>query len=485
MADNLKEKAAKGIIWRVIGNGGTQVIQFISGIYIARILSPDDYGLIGMMAVFIAISRVFIDSGFRATLIQRGENITYDHYNVVFIFNVLVSCLFYFIIFFGAYGIADFYNEPRLVLIARILSLNLIFISLGLIHQTILEKGLKFKTLTKIRLVSVVISVLGGIIMAIMGLRYWALIYMTLLESLLFTIIVWILNKWFPSFSFNKQVFKELFKDSIRVFSSGILASLSENIITAVIGKFFSTIDVGYYTQGKKLQKRIFDYLSTSFQSVLYPVQSLMKDDLPRLKNAVRRNVSFTTLISFPVLIGLFVVAEPFVLITLTDKWSSSIYYIQILSIAGVLGIIKRPINSYIMVLGKFNLALKFSVLRNLILMSLIFVGIIARLDLRILILSIVFTELIAFSWIFYFAKRIINYNVREISKDVFLPLLFSTLMGIFVYFIGKKLNLSILSLILQVVSGGILYFILNLFFNADIFIEVKSVLFKKGVKNK
>ncbi len=477
MSQDLKQKAAKGIVWKFIENGGTQGVQFISGIYIARILSPDDYGLIGMMAIFLGISQVFIDSGFRATLIQRGRNITHDHFNVVFMFNLFVSCFFYLFIFLGAPYIAKFYNEPELVQIARVLGLNLIFVSLGIIHQTILEKNLKFRTLSKINLVAVIISVVAGIVLAKMGLGYWALIIMTLLQSATFSITIWFINNWTPSLGFNIQVFKQLFKKSMQVFTAGIIGTIGNNIYLVLIGKNFTTNDVGFFSQGQKLQNRVGNLITTSMQTVLYPVQSLMQDDIPRLKNAVRKNVVYTTFISLPAIIGFVAIAKPFVLISLTEKWLPSVYYLQILSIATVFSTIKVPINSYIRALGRFEIGLRFSILRNSICILLVFIGVALNVKLKLLVLGLPLTEFIGLSWVFYYAKRIINYNVGEIFSDVLPALLTATLMGVLIIIMESFLELNFFTLLLQVVSGCIAYVVLNYICNRKVIIEIKELV--------
>ena len=255
MTSNLKEKAAKGLVWKFVEQGGTQLIQFVSGIYIARILSPEDYGLVGMMAIFLGISQFFIDSGFRSTLIQKGNDVTNDDYNVVFLFNLFVSIFFYLLIFFGAPLIADFYGEPRLLGVARILGLNLIFISLGIINQTILEKKLNFRTLTKVRLISILFSVVLGIVLAVKNYGVWSLVVMAVLENIVRTALVWIINRWIPNFTFNINTFKELYSNGIKIFIAGISNNISNNLYSLIIGKYFTVQDVGFFSQVPKVFK--------------------------------------------------------------------------------------------------------------------------------------------------------------------------------------------------------------------------------------
>jgi len=477
MAENLKQKAAKGLIWKFLEQGGTQFILFISGIYIARILSPEDYGLVGMMAIFLGVSQIFINSGFSTTLIQKGKEVTHDHYNVVFIFNITVSSFLYFLIFIGAPSISDFYNEPRLLWVARILGINLILSSFGLIHQTILQKRLNFKTLTKIKLVSVIVSVIVGIILAIEDYGVWALVMMTISENLVRVILISFINKWSPSFSFNTTIFKELFSKGIAIFLAGLSKQITVNIFSVVIGKYFTTIDVGFYSQGKKLQTRITDFLNNSIQGVMYPVQSLMKADILRLKNSVRKNVKITSLVIFPASLGIIVIANQFVEIFLTSKWLPSVYYLQILAIASMFYVLRSSVGSFLMPLGKFRLVLYLGVFNSIFLLILIVTGVLFDVRLELLILSKVIQEGFGLLAISYFAKQHVKYSLKEMLSDFLPSLLLSMMMAIVVYLIGIKLEIKLFVLSLQVLIGAGLFILLNYFFNKKLFLEVLEII--------
>ena len=473
MAENLKQKAAKGLLWKFLEQGGTQLIQFISGIYIARILSPEDYGLVGMMAIFLGISKMFIDSGFRASLIQRGNDVSHDHYNVVFIFNLTVSILFFVVIYFFAPSISNFYNEPKLLIVARVLGFNLVLSSFGIIPQTIFEKKLNFRTISKIRIVSVMLSVLVGILLALKGYGVWSLVFMTLSESLMRAILFWKINVWTPTLKFDFKAFKELFNKGIHIFWAGILQTITVNIYSIVIGKFYSINDVGFYSQGQKLQRRIVDLINGSLQGVMYPVQSLMRDDIPRLKNAVRKNVQFATLVSFPAAVGLIAIAKPFVLLFLTEKWLPSVYYMQILALAGIFNLLRAPLNSHIMALGKFKVRAFLSLINNIILLIFFVVGIYMKIDLKLLMIGKVIQESIGLLITIHLTKKYINYNLFEIIVDSFPAFIFSAIMGVNIYFLGKYLQLSYVLFFMLLVLGIIIYLTLNYFFNQKMCMEV------------
>lgn len=477
MVQNLKEQAAKGILWKFLDQGGTQLIQFISGVYIARLLSPEDFGLVGMMAIFLAVSHVFIDSGFKSTLIHRGDNVTQDEFNVTFYFNVGLSLLLYLIIFFSAHAIANFYNEPRLVSIARTLGLSLIISAFSIVQNTIFEKRLNFRTLTKVRLVAIFISVLAGIIMAIKNYGAWSLVVMILAENLVNTILLWIINRWTPTLNFKIEVLKQLWGQGSKLLLAGIIQQINTNFFSLVIGKFYSTSDVGFYSQGRKLQQRIGDFIVYSIFGVMFPVQSLMKDDIPRLRNSVRTNVKVTTLVAFPAIIGLIVIAEPFVLLFLTEKWLPSVYYVQVLSFSGLFFVLSGSASSFIMPMGKFNLALFFSALNMFILVLVIALGLVFNISLQQLILAKIIQDAINFIVFGFYSKKIIQYGFMDIFKDAIPAMLFSTIMGGSVYYLGKILERGFLTLFFQVLTGAFVYFLLNYMFNKKMTNELKSFL--------
>jgi len=473
VSDNLKQKAITGVIWKFLEQGGTQLIQFLAGIYIARILSPDDYGLIGMMAIFLGISIVFIDSGFRSTLIQKGNSVTQADYNTIFYFNLSVSVFFYILIYWGAPSIAQFYDEPRLTIVARIIGINLILMSLGMIHQIIFEKKINFKTISKINLIATFISACSGIILAVMGFGVWALVSMFLVESLIRSMLLWIINKWRPNLEFSLVSLKTLLPMGSKLLFAGILNQFSQNIFSLAIGKLFTTGDVGFYSQAKKLQQRIGDIITYSIQGVLLPVQSLLKEDIPRLKNAVQTNVKITSLIAFPAIFGLMAVARPFIILALTDKWLPSVYYVYILSISGFFFVLSSAIGSYLLPIGKVNFIVKIGIFSNILLLVLIALGVLMKVDLKLLILGKALQEFLVFIVTVYYANRFIKYRFIEVMKDIAPVTLLSLFMGAFVFYLGEIFGTSILVLGLQVFCGIGLYVIGNYIFNRKLFTEI------------
>jgi teichuronic acid exporter len=473
MTDNLKQKAAKGILWKFFDQGGVQLIQFIAAIYIARFLKQEDLGLIGMLAIFLGISQVFIDSGFKTTLIQKGNEVTQDDYNAVFYFNTGVSLFFYLLIFFFAPAIADFFAEPKLTLVARVLGINLMLLSLGIIQQTILEKKINFKTLTKINILATIASVISGIALAVLGMRVWALVSMVIIESLTKTSLLWIVNKWRPNLSFRFEALKALFANGSKILFSGLINQISQNGFPSVIGKSFTTADAGLFTQAKRFQQRISDFIIYSIQGVMLPTQSLLKDDLVRLKNSVRTNVKITTFIAFPAIIGFMAIAEPFVRLALLEEWFGCVDYIYILSAAGFLFVLYGSVGSYIIPLGKINFYFRFIFLSNLFLIIVVIIGLVFQVPVKLLVIGKVLQELFSLGYIIYHAYIHIKYTLPEILKDAAFPILISATMGVSVYLIGLKMETCYQSLFIQVMVGGCIYVLLNYLFNRKMFSEI------------
>lgn len=479
MEKNLKDQAARGILWKFLEQGGTQLIQFVSGIYIARILSPDDYGLIGMMAIFLAISRVFIDSGLKAILIQNGENTTQDEYTVVFYFNIFVSILFYLLIFFFAPNISSFYNEPRITIVARAIGLSLILEASSIVQQTLLEKKIKFNVIARLNLVSIILSSGIGIYLAEINGSYWALIAMVFTEKVFRLSLLIYTVRWKPSLSFNFEIFKSIFLKGSKLIISGSLNQASQNAFSLIVGRYFTTQDVGFFSQARKLQQRIGDFITLSIQGVMFPVQSLIIDDLPRLKNAIRANTKLTVLTAFPAIIGFMAIAKPFVLILLTSKWLPSVIYIHILSLAGIFFALRTAISSYLLPLGKLNLIVRLSIITNILLWIIIAAIVILKADLVYLIAGKALFEFILLILHVILAERIIKYRFLEFFKDSFPALVYSSATGILVYWIGIKLGTTFSVMIFQVITGILSYGLLIRIFDHTYFNELKFFIVK------
>lgn len=347
---SLKKKTASALIWNLIDKVGTQIAYFITGIILADLLSVSDFGLVGMLSIFIFLSTIFIDGGFSSALIRK-QNTTDRDYSTVFYLNMGVSILLYLILFFLAPWIAGYYNQPELVPVSRVIFLSLIFNSAGIIQNALYAKMINFKVQTITNIISIVFS--GGIalLMAWKGFGVWAIVYQTVSLSIIKAGLLWIVSSWRPRLVFDMECVKSLFGFSSYLLLSQLIGAV-QSIYPMVLGRHFSVNAVGFYTQAQKMSDMAISTLNTPIQSALYPVLSSINDEQERLTNAFRKTVHFACFIAFLFLPMLAITARPFLLIILGEKWYNSIDFLQILSICGIFSIITSLVNNFLRVIG-------------------------------------------------------------------------------------------------------------------------------------
>ncbi|MES1222005.1 MAG: lipopolysaccharide biosynthesis protein, partial [Bacteroidota bacterium] len=335
MTQKLKHTAINALIWSGIEKFSLQAIGFISTIIVARLLTPADFGLVAMITIFIAISNVFIDSGFGTAIIQK-KDLTNADCSTVFFFNLLIAIILYFILFFCAPLIADFYKQPELTNLTRVLGLVLVFNSLGLIQISLIQKEIKFKTNTKINLFALLISSSTGITCALLGFGVWSLVIQQVCLSLVKTILLWTFNKWRPVLEFSKSSFHHLFRFSSGLLLSEILETFFQNIYYVIIGRFFPASELGFFTQAKKLNDVSVTTLTSVVTQVAFPVFSTIHDDVVKLKAAFRKNIRFISFLVLPLSFCLMAVSHSLILALLKEKWLPAAPLLQILCIMGI-----------------------------------------------------------------------------------------------------------------------------------------------------
>lgn len=336
MASDLKAKTISGMIWSAFDKFGVKVISFLSNIILARMLTPDDYGCIGMLMIFILISMTFVDGGFASALIQK-KNPGKDDECTVFYWNLAISMICYCALFFSAKAIADFYNIPRLAQVLKVQGLVLFTNSLQIIQFNKLKRELRFKELTKINIASSILSTVLAIAAAIMGLGVWALVIQQLALSVFNAIFAWITCKWVPELRFSMESFKSLFGYGSFMLLSNLLNTFCDNLQGLLIGKRYTADDMGYYTQAKKLEDVPSIALANMVSQVTFPVFSKIQDNKERLHSSVRQCLRMMNFINIPLMMFFIAAAAPIVNVVLSSKWASSIPYFQILCIAGMI----------------------------------------------------------------------------------------------------------------------------------------------------
>lgn len=328
--ESLKNKTKKGLAWSMIERFATQGVQFLFGIILARLLSPDDYGIIAMPLVFLAIAQCIIDSGFSTALIRKPE-LTEDDLSTAFYFNIGIGILCYAVLFFSSPLIADFYHTPILSSLLKVTALAVLFNPLCAVQQAILTRKIDFKTQAIVSLSGAVVSGIVGLYMAYNGFGVWSLVFQQVGGYVMRTILLWVLGKWKPKRKWSWESFHYLWGFGSKLLGSALLDTIYNNIYPIVIGKYFSTNDLGNYTRAQQFATLPSSNVTGVLQRVTFPVLSSIQNEDERLAKNYRKILKLSAFLIFPLMLMLSAIADPLVRVLLTDKWEGCIILLQII----------------------------------------------------------------------------------------------------------------------------------------------------------
>ena len=471
----LKQKTVSGLIWSFLDSFASQGIQFIVGIVLARILSPKEFGLIGMLTIFIALSQSFIDSGFSQALIRKKDPSQAD-YSTVFYFNVIIGVICFLILFFSAGPISRFFKEPQLKHLIQVSGLLLIINAFTIIQQTILTKKIDFKLQAKITIISSVISGIVGLGMAFAGFGVWSLVIKTIILYAISSILLWLWNKWRPSIVFSIQSFKELFAFGSNLLISGLIDTIYGNIYYIVIGKYFSSQELGYYTRAEQFKSLPSTNLSSVIRRVSYPVLSSIKEDIPKLKDAYKKLIRSTMLICFVLMLGMAAIARPMILTLIGEKWESCVIYLQMLCFVGILYPLHALNLNMLEVEGRGDLFLRLEIIKKSLAVPTVAIGVLF--GVKIMIAGMILNSLIAYYLNSYWSGRFIGYSVREQIKDILPSFLLAASMGVVVFVEGLTISLPPLPLLaIQLITGVLLVIGMCEAFHFRDYIYIKEIV--------
>lgn len=431
MSSSLKSQTVKALFWSFLERGGEQGIRFVVTIILARMLFPEQFGLIAMLTIFIALARSFVSSGFGAALIQKKE-ITHEDKCSVFYFNIVLGFAMAGLLCLAAPWIAAFYNAPLLTPLTRVLSIPLVTGSFGIIHMIILSKRLDFKTQLKVRLISTAISGAVGISMAYNGFGIWSLVAQQLTSSVVNTLSLWVLCSWRPSLTFSMAALRGMFGFGSKLLISRLIDTFFKHIYLIVIGKIFSPAQLGYFGRARGIQQLPVNNLSIPVKRVTFPVFSTIQDDKERLKRVVHKAMTTLVLIHFPIMIGLAIVAEPLVIVLLTEKWVPCIPYLQLLCVAGLLYPLHLINVNVLIAQGRSDLYLRLEIVKKIL--TVIAIAITYRWGIKALIYGQIAQSLIAYYLNTYYTGKLLRYTFLEQVADVIPYLAAASLMGAGVY---------------------------------------------------
>ena len=446
------ENVVKGFIWRFAERCGAQLVSFIVSIVLARLLVPEDYGTIALVTVFTVILQVFVDSGLGTALIQKKDADDLD-FSSVFYFNFVVL---YAGMFMAAPYIAKFYDDISLTPVIRVLSLTIVISGVKGIQQAYVSRNMLFKKFFFSTIGGTIFSAFLGIGMAYIGFGVWALVAQQLSNTMIDTLILWITVKWRPKKMFSWQRLKELLAFGWKLLVSALLDTGYNNLRNLIIGKMYSPTDLAFYNQGDKFPKIIITNINTSIDSVLLPTMSNSQDDRERIKQMTRRAIKTSTYVMAPLMMGLAFCAEPIVSLILTDKWLPCVPFLRIFCITYMFWPVHTANLNAINAMGRSDWFLKLEIIKKVvgltILLSTMWFGVMAMA--YSLLLGSVLSQIIN-SWP---NKKMLNYGYLEQVRDFAPGILLAVIMGICVYFIGYISLSVIFKLIIQIVSGALIY---------------------------
>lgn len=456
MTDSLKSKALRALSWTFLEAVGLRGTQFVVGVVLARLIDPGQFGLIAMLAIFIAVAESLLDSGFGTALIQKQDATQVDKCSI-FYFNVVVGFVAAGVLCLIAPLIAVFYGLPILTPLTRLMSLVLVINAFGLIQNTVLTKSLDFKAITAASLFASVLSGAIGIALAAADFGVGSLVAQQIAYAFFRTVSLWCVNLWRPALAFSVRSLHAMFGYGSRVMATGLLNTFFDNLYFLAIGRLFSATDLGFFWRARKLQELPSRTLSWSVGRVAFPVFSSIRNDPPRLKRALKNALTSLAFVNFPLMIGLLAVARPLVLALLTDKWEPCIVYLQLLCLAGLLFPIDWFNMNVLYALGRSDLCLRLEIVKKVMIVAAISITWWWGID--AIIIGQIVVSVLTFWLNSHYNGRLIGYSTRQQVSDLLPYAVAPVLMGAVVFLVGYVPWSGVaLQLVVQICAGVSVY---------------------------
>ncbi|MDN3492045.1 lipopolysaccharide biosynthesis protein [Winogradskyella bathintestinalis] len=481
---SLKEKTISGIFWSFLQQVGGKGLGFVVTIILARLLTPEAFGLIGMLVIFIQVSEVIVQGGFNLALIQKKEIDDLD-YSSVFWINLITSLALYIIIFFGAPYIASFYGHPILEQLVRVLSLVFVINSFSIVQETKLRKELNFKTLMLVHLPSTIIGGIMAIFMAYRGYGVWSLVALQVMNRLLYTIQIWIHARWKPQIIFRWDRIKILFDFGWKIFLSGIIGRVYNNTFQIIIGKFYPAASLGYYQNSITFVRKPSETLSAVLRNVTFPAFSTIQSDHKRLKSGYKKIMQQTFFWLCPVFVFAAVLAVPLFDVVLGSKWLPAVPYFRWLCIIGIINPLSKYNLEILNVKGRSDLFLKVQLVERII--TVLAVLAVFKFSITALLVVMAANSLLRYGLFSYFSGRLIDYPSSEQFKHILPTFLISIAVGIGIACLDKLIADNFTSFI-RILVGGICatgsYWLLSHLFKIAPYQEI-VIIFNSKISHK
>ena len=474
--ESLKNKTIKGVGWSAADAFLGQGVTFIVGLVLARLLSPDEYGMIGICLIFTTILNGIIDSGFSNALIRK-KDVTEEDYNTMFMTNLAISIVLYVLLFIGAPLASDFFRREELTALVRVTGLVLFFNALSITQITILTKKIDFNTKTKASLVSAIISGIIGIAMAFMGYGVWALVYQQLSKQLLYTICLWVLNRWWPKFTFYKDSFKYMWGFGWKLLVSGVLNNVWNQLYQVVIGKCYTPSTLGHYTRANEYANLFSANLTSIVQRVSYPVLAEIQDDKERMVQGYRKVIKITMFVTAVCMVSLGAVSEPLIYTLIGTKWHEAATYLPLICISMSLYPLHAINLNILQVLGRSDIFLYLEIIKKCIGLLPIVIGVFCGIY-YMLIVSIL-TSIIGLYLNTWYTGKTLKYTFWRQLADIAPSYLTAFIIALSVYFLKYFPLPFYVILVIQIIVGLITGLVVSELLKLGEYMELKSILIK------
>lgn len=477
---DIKSKTVSNFIWRFAERCGAQGVAFVVSIVLARLLSPEDYGIISLVTVITAILQVFVDSGMGNALIQKKDADNVD-FSTVFYFNIFLCIVLYIILFFCAPAIALFYAQPELTPVIRVLSLTILISGVKNVQQAYVSKKMIFKKFFYATLGGTLVAAFVGIWMAYQGYGVWALVIQQILNAIIDTLILWITVKWRPNLVFSLTRLKGLFSYGWKLLVSSLINTIYNDVRQLIIGKMYSSADLAYYNRGKQFPHLFVSNINASIDSVLFPVMSEKQDEKEKIKQMTRRSIMVSSYIMWPLLLGLMAIGRPLIELLLTEKWLPCLPYLYIFCFVYGMQPIHTANQNAIKAIGRSDLFLKMEIIKKVVGISIILI----TMHFGVLVIglgSVVYT--IFASIVNVFPNRtLLGYKYTAQLQDILPSFLLAAFMAVMVYFVSYVTLPDVAIIAIQILLGAGLYIGGSILFKMEIFRYLLDVV--KKFKNK
>lgn len=473
MSESLKHKTVKGVSWSFVDSISSQGVTFLVGLVLARILTPEDYSLLGIILIFITIFNSIVDSGFSNALIRKKDATDKD-YNTVFVCNLSMSIVLCATLYLSATAISHFFARPALTNLLRVMSIIIIINAFAIIQRTILTKQIDFKTQTKISLISSITSGIVGIGMAIAGFEVWALVGQQLSRQGLNTILLWIYAKWYPQLRFSSESFKELFGFGWKLLVSGLIDTVWRQIYMVVIGKCYAPATLGQYTRAQQFGSIFSDNLTSVVQRVSYPVLSSIQDDKERLKAGYKRIIKTSMLTTFVLMLGMAGCAKSMIVVMVGPQWLPAVPLLQIICFNMMLYPLQSLNLNILQVEGRSDLFLRLEIIKKFVSVGPILLGVFG--NIYWMLTGSVFAGFIGYYINAYYSGPAIGYSIKEQIRDIMPSLRVALTMAGMVYAMSFIPLSPFILFPLQIIIGAIIAIGLSKRFKLPEYLEIEEI---------